>query len=75
MGVERRAYTENLAAQEAAYWYCRKHGIRVDDFDIGAILQVAGPHIIAAERARIEGDREKSDRAHHRAHGPLDSAE
>jgi hypothetical protein len=52
MTVERRAYTENAAAQETAYWYCREHDIRVDDLDIGQILQVAAP-IILAEREAI----------------------
>lgn len=44
--IERRAYIENVAAQEAAYWYCREHGIHADDFVIGQILQVAGPIIL-----------------------------
>jgi hypothetical protein len=52
MTVERRAYTENAVAQETAYWYCREHDIRVDDLDIGQILQVAAP-IILAEREAI----------------------
>lgn len=44
--IEHRAYTENVAAQEAAYWYCREHGIHANDLDIGQILQVAGPIIL-----------------------------
>jgi hypothetical protein len=48
--VERRAYLENVAAQEAAYWYCREHKIRADDLDIGQILQVAGPIIMGEAR-------------------------
>jgi hypothetical protein len=51
--IERRAYTENVVAQEAAYWYCREHGIRVDDLDIGQILQVAAPIILATENEKL----------------------
>jgi hypothetical protein len=50
--IERRAYTENVAAQEAAYWYCREHGIRANDLDIGQILQVAGPIILQGAVSR-----------------------
>lgn len=56
--IERRAYTENMAAQEAVYWFCRGYGIKVDDHDIGQILQVAGPIILrdAAEKGAALDD-------------------
>jgi hypothetical protein len=75
MTVERRAYTENAAAQETAYWYCREHDIRVDDLDIGQILQVAAPIILAGaveENERLL-NRLKTLYADLAAPGPIDA--
>jgi hypothetical protein len=41
------AYTECLAAHEAAYWEGRRQGMNLSDKQIGDLLRAAGPHIIA----------------------------
>lgn len=41
------AYIQNMRAQEAAYWTAREQGIRVNDFEIAALLRAAAPYIRA----------------------------